>query len=147
MKAVLPDAVIDYLQSHREITLFCRDAHARPIGYPMFIFAQSPAEIFFSTYRKSKKVQNIERDPRVALLSYERDANAPMRWVALNGLAQLWAPTATEVDQLFEGRGGDARVPDTMTALVRQRTLEGKRVLLRIELDSPHDASVNEVLR
>jgi hypothetical protein len=140
----LPAGVLQFLESHREITLFCRDSQALPIGYPMMIFAQSPTTIFFSTYRKSKKVQHIERDPRVALLSYERDPQAPMRWVALNGTASLWVPTPAEVDELFASKGGDSRVPDTMTALVRQRTLEGKRVLLRIELDNPQEATVQE---
>jgi pyridoxine/pyridoxamine 5'-phosphate oxidase len=144
---VLPDDVIAYLESHREITIFCRDDQGRPVGYPMFIFAQSPTTIYFSTYRKSRKVQHIERDPRVALLSYERDANPPLRWVALNGTASLWAPNADEVEELFANRGNDSRVPDTMGALVRQRTLEGKRVLLRIELDSPEQVTLQEAKR
>lgn len=142
MDEQLSPEVVEYLESHREVTLFCRDAQAHPIGYPMMIFAQSPTTVFFSTYRKSKKVQHIERDPRVAVLSHERQPGERLRWVALNGVAHLWAPTLAEVDGLFADRGGDARVPDTMLDLVRQRTIEGKRVLLRIELDDPRSVVV-----
>ncbi len=147
MSPSLSPEVISYLESHREITIFCRDSQDCPVGYPMFIFAQSPTTIYFSTYRKSRKVQRIERDPRVALLSYERDAATPLRWVALNGIASLWAPNAAEIDELFADRPSDPRVPDTMGALVRQRTLEGKRVLLAVVLDAPELASVHEGAR
>jgi general stress protein 26 len=140
-------AVLDYLASYREMTMFCRDADGLPIGYPMFVFSHSPETILFSTYRKSAKVEHLERDPRVALLSIQPHDSNRVRWLHMEGRARIWAPNADEIDALFDDRRGDPRVPDTMGALVRQRTIEGKRVLLKVAVTAPEQCRVLEARR
>jgi len=150
MSAALPPDVAAQLDGHRDITLFCRDADGHPIGYPMMISSRDGADIVFSTYRKSAKVRHIERDPRVALLSFTAapapDGGELVRWISMTGTAAVWQPTEAELDRVFPPapRTADGRVPDTVGPLVRQRTLEGKRILLRVRLDEPDAVRIEE---
>lgn len=127
--------------------MFCRGADGAPIGYPMFIFARRATEIILSTYRKSAKVRHIERDARVAMLSVTSPSPETTRWVSLTGHAHVWQPGEAEVDVLLAGGGGDGRVPEHVAQLVRRRLLDGKRILLRIELDSPELLAIREATR
>jgi hypothetical protein len=133
-----PDVdVIRHLEANRDVVLFCRDALGRPVGYPMRTVAVSPTALTFTTYRKSAKVRNVERDPRVCVFAARR-ADGHERWVSVGGRARIVAPSEEQIQGLFgdAAEGADAngirRVPAGMNGFVQQRLREGKRVLIEV---------------
>jgi hypothetical protein len=144
--------VAAHLEEHREVTLFCFDSGGHPIGYPMMITGVRGTELLFSTYSKSAKVRHMREDPRVAVLSVAADDPTHLRWVSLRGTATIWQPTAEEIDLIFplarsQGRMADGRVPDSVGPLVRQRTLEGKRAIVRVVPEDPADLRIERTVR
>lgn len=133
MTSGLVDAV-QFLAEHRDVTLFCRDDNGSPIGYPMRSTSVSHTDLCFTTYRKSAKVRHLEADPVVRLLCFAVEGNT-VEWVEAGGTATLWSPTVDELDQLLSGPR-DMRVPEGMLDHVRSRILSGKRIMIRVELES-----------
>ncbi len=132
-----PERVARHLDEHADIVIFCRDSAGKPMGYPMRVAARRGGELLFSTYAKSAKVRYLEADPRVAPLSMRPEGDGTVRWVHMRGRSEIWAPNEVEVDELFGGERHESRVPDTVSALVRKRTLEGKRLMVRVSIDAP----------
>ena len=133
-QADLGPAVIDFLRETPDVVLFCRDRSGVPIGYPMRTVAVLPGRLLFTTYRKSAKVRNLERDPRTSVLA-ARWSESDVRWVHVAGIAEIMAPSEDELDVLFGKRDGgtnDPRVPAGMSGYVRQRIRDGKRVVVAI---------------
>jgi general stress protein 26 len=133
-----PDAaVMGLLDTNRDVVLFCRDIAGRPIGYPMRTSAVALEALTFTTYRKSAKVRNIERDPRVCVFA-RSGVDCALRWVSVEGRARIVTPSEEEIQRIF----GDSvvqrdvsvsgRVPTGMNAFVQQRLREGKRILLEV---------------
>jgi hypothetical protein len=126
--------VVRFLAEHRDMVLFCRDRDGCPVGYPMRSTSVTDSAIYFTTYRKSAKVQHLERDPVVRLLCFVTGDGDRVEWVDAGGTAVLWSPTADELDRLLSGPR-DPRVPAGMLDHVRTRILEGKRIMIKVELD------------
>ena len=101
-------------------------------------------ELLPPTYAKSAKVGHLKADPRVALLSMRPEGDDTVRWVRMTGRSEIWAPNEAEVDELFGTGGRETRFPHTVGALVRQRTLEGKRVMVRVSIDTPELLELEE---
>ncbi len=127
-------AAVRFLAEHRDLVLFCRDRDGCPVGYPMRSTAVTDSAVYFTTYRKSAKVRHLERDPVVRLLCFVTRGDDQAEWVDAGGTAALWSPTAAELDRLLSGPR-DSRVPDGMLDHVRTRILEGKRIMVKVELD------------
>jgi Pyridoxamine 5'-phosphate oxidase len=124
------------LDSNRDVVLFCRDATGSPVGYPMRTVEVTPATLTFTTYRKSAKVRNIERDGRVCVFAARR-ADGWERWASIGGRARIVTPSEAQIERLF-GDGAQAgpdpgRVPAGMSDFVQQRLRDGKRVLIEVE--------------
>jgi hypothetical protein len=124
--------VVSFLDAFRDVVLFCRDGSERPIGYPMRTTACGESGLTFTTYRKSAKVVNIERDPRVCVFAADQ-GQGEIRWVSVAGRARIVSPTEEEIDATFGPSAGDGRVPAGMGDFVKQRLREGKRILLQVE--------------
>jgi hypothetical protein len=127
-----------FLARHRDVVLFCHDEKGGPIGYPMTVVSTAHGMIHFTTYRKSAKVRHLERDPRVSVLSFVPEG-ASVRWASAWGTAVFWEPSEADLDEIFAS-GRDDRAPAGMAANVRSRILEGKRVLVRVEVDRSETA-------
>jgi nitroimidazol reductase NimA-like FMN-containing flavoprotein (pyridoxamine 5'-phosphate oxidase superfamily) len=57
-----------YLAGHRRIILVTTGPNGMPHPVPMNYGADSAGRILMSSFRKSQKVRNLERDPRASLL-------------------------------------------------------------------------------
>jgi general stress protein 26 len=125
-----PETLVALLPSRPAVVLFCRDRHGAPIGYPMTVLRADKDGALFTTYRKSKKVEHLQRDARVCVFAQGRDGEAP--WCSLEGVASVWSPSAPQLDQAMGSTGGDPRVPPGMAEHVKQRIVEGKRVLVEV---------------
>lgn len=69
-----------------------------PHPMPMWFSVEDDGAIVMSTFRKSQKIKNLERDPRVSLLAESGTAYAELRGVVLYGTAEL----VTEVDRVVD---------------------------------------------
>jgi hypothetical protein len=138
----LPPQVLAFLDKYRDVTLFCRDASGKPLGYPMRTAACRESTLTFTTYRKSAKVRHVEMDPRVCVLATDQGEHE-VTWVSVTGRARIVTPSEDQIRDGFgpgrsEGRLPDGRVPAGMGDFVQQRLREGKRILLQIEdLETP----------
>jgi len=131
-------AVLEFLDAWRDSVLFCRDRHGRPIGYPMRTLAYTETSLTFTTYAKSAKVANLLADPRVSILVVDEGAD-PLHWVSIAGVARVVVPDEATIQRVFGGRSVsdadrslEARVPEGISELVRERHRDGKRVLLDV---------------
>lgn len=136
----LPADVEAFLSTGRTAVLFCRDAGGRPIGYPMSVFRVMSGRLLFTTYTKSAKVAHLRRDPRATCVVTEPGTVG--RWIAVPGTVELHHPDDAEIDAYFAGRAQDPRVPDTVTASVKARLRERKRVVLILMPRDPSSITV-----
>lgn len=129
-----PTFATQFIAAHRDVVLFCRDAGGAPIGYPMRCTSVSGSAVHFTTYRKSAKVRHLERDPAVHLLCSVATGEDSVEWVDASGTVTIWSPAGAELDRLLSGPR-DGRVPAGMLDHVRGRLLDGKRVMLTVEVE------------
>lgn len=122
-----------FLADHPDVVLFCRDEQGSPIGYPMRTAAMRGSMMYFTTYRKSAKVRHLERDALVSVLCFIQDGPRRVEWVEAAGKATVWSPSPEEVNDLICGR--DDRVPAAMLDHVRRRLVDGKRIMVRVDVE------------
>jgi hypothetical protein len=123
--------VVEFIRTNHRVFLFCRDGARRPIGYAMRSVAYRSAArcLYFATYAKSAKVQQLRSAPEVACLIGDDEG-----WVSVGGLAHVFQPSAVEVDELIGESSPDQRVPDSVVMKVRDRLLSGKRCFIVLTL-------------
>jgi nitroimidazol reductase NimA-like FMN-containing flavoprotein (pyridoxamine 5'-phosphate oxidase superfamily) len=63
-----PDEVRTYLEERRRIIVVTNGVNGLPHAMPMNYGLDEAGRILISTFRKSQKVKNLERDPRATLL-------------------------------------------------------------------------------
>ena len=126
-----PEA-LRFLETFRDVVLFCRDTSARPIGYPMRTVACRDSALTFTTYRKSAKMIHFARDPRACVFAAD-PVPGEVRWVSVTGTARIVTPSDEEIEATFGTSAGDGRVPAGMGDFVKQRLRDGKRILLQVE--------------
>jgi hypothetical protein len=85
----------------------------------------------FSTYRRSQKVVNLERNPRACVVVAPRDRD---RALVLHGRAEI-ADGQHEPATGGSAAPKDIRVADGVGERARARMKEGKRVVLRFTPD------------
>jgi hypothetical protein len=130
-----------FVASTRRAVLFCRDDRGLPIGYPMSIFLTEGTTLLFTTYAKSAKVARFEADPYVHVVVQSGGADEPT-WLSFDGSLRVERPDGAQVDAMFERRTQDPRVPAAVTASVRARLVDGRRVLLRVVPSEPSGLEV-----
>jgi Pyridoxamine 5'-phosphate oxidase len=125
-----PD-VVEFIGANHRAFLFCRDGARRPIGYAMRSLAYrcTTRSLFFATYAKSAKVQHLRSASEVACLIGDDEG-----WVSVCGRAQVYQPSAAEVDELIGDSSPDQRVPASVVTDVRDRLLSGKRCFITVTL-------------
>ena len=145
--------VMEFMTRNHRVFLFCRDDAERPIGYAMRSVAYAAAThcLYFATYTKSAKVRHLRADPDVACLVLPSEpSDGAAHWVSVRGTADVYRPSATEIDAMIDAASPDSRVPDAVVAKVKDRLLSGKRSLIRLTVDQvraadlPADARVSQ---
>jgi PPOX class probable F420-dependent enzyme len=89
------------------ITTIGKDGTPHPM--PMWFGIEKDDSIVMSTFTKSQKIRNIERDPRVALLVESGEIYNELQGVVIYGEAELVRDVAevTEILVLVNGRSVD----------------------------------------
>ncbi len=83
------DEVRDFVRSHKTIIINSIDPGGYPHPMPMWFAVDDDGTVRMTTFRKSQKVKNIERDPRVSLLVEDGEEYAELRGVVFYGKAEI----------------------------------------------------------
>jgi PPOX class probable F420-dependent enzyme len=127
--------VRDFLTSHETVILCSTNRDGVPHPMPMWYAVDADGSVVMTTFRKSQKVRNLERDPRVSLLVedgggvYEK-----LRGVVLYGRAELTHDTEAVLDVLSRVTGRYRSAAGADPALLRNalRGQAAKRVAIRV---------------
>lgn len=127
-----------YIADARTIILASTGPDGVPHPMPMWFAVEKGGAILMTTFTRSQKIKNIERDPRVALLVEDGEIYSELRGAVLYGKAELLRETDRVADILMQiaarssdGNGASAGsgegVQKAMQATAKKRT--GIRVL------------------
>ena len=126
-----PDEQRAFLDVGRDLQVASLNADGTPHLVTMW-YVRDGDELAFWTYRKSQKVVNVRRDPRITVLVATGEVYEELRGVSING-------TATVVDGLDDVLAFGERVYEKYWGpidddLVREgvRAMGAKRVVVRI---------------
>jgi uncharacterized pyridoxamine 5'-phosphate oxidase family protein len=125
-------ALADFLRHNHRAALFCRDDAGRPIGYPMRSLTYENRRLYFATYTKSAKVRHLLAEPEAACVVTSEDG---ARWVSVQGRAEVYRPSPTEIETILQRSTPERRVSDALVAAVEDRLASGKRSFIRLEVD------------
>jgi PPOX class probable F420-dependent enzyme len=122
-----------FLERSRTIILNSNGRDGFPHPMPMFYAVEPDGAVVMTTYRKSQKVRNLRRDPRVSLLVEDGEAYSELRGVVLYGVAELIDDTDVVVAFLAailaqRGEGADA----SDAALAGRQKMASKRTGIRV---------------
>jgi len=125
-----------FLEGSQTIILNSIGPDGVPHPMPMWFGVEDDGTVVMTTFAKSQKVKNLERDARVSLLVEDGAQYDQLRGAVLYGKAELNADTEAVLDVLArvtaKSGGGDAP-PDALRQALR-KTAE-KRVAIRVRPD------------
>jgi len=125
-----------FLAEHKTLILTSNGPAGFPHPMPMWYVLESDGAIRMTTYARSQKVENLRRDPRVAVLAESGTEYQELRGVLFYGQAELIDDTEQVIDTLLAAAGNPA--PDA-DAEQQQAIREGmrknasKRVVIRVK--------------
>jgi PPOX class probable F420-dependent enzyme len=90
----------DFLANSQTIIITSINRDGTPHPMPMWYGVEPDGSIVMTTFTKSQKIRNIERDPRVALLVEDGTVYGELRGVVIYGKAELIRDTEKVVDIL-----------------------------------------------
>lgn len=135
----LTDAeVADLLAAGRTLVLVTLGPDGVPDPVPMWYVVDDAGGVLMRTYRKSQKVVNLRRDPRVAVLVEDGERYVELRGVQLTGSVELVEDDELVADimvallQKYEGLATEH--VDAARAAALQRA--SKQVAMRLHVDS-----------
>ena len=130
--ALTPAEQRAYLESSHTIILTTLDRHGYPHSVAMWYLAEPDGSVLMTTFRKSQKVKNIERDPRCSLLIEDGRTYPELKGLLIRGRATIDPDTEHVLDALERVNvkyNGLQPAPGLRDAMRGQAS---KRVLLRI---------------
>ena len=128
-----------FLTEHSRVFLLMTRADGSPTGYPMLRLLADEA-IEFSTYRRSAKVANARRDPRLCCVVLPLPDRDETRALVIQGTAEVveGAIGATSRPPGAAAPVDAPDVPEEVSARAQDRMRSGKRVVLRLTPTSAH---------
>ena len=127
-----PEEIRGYLEAQRRIILISNGADGLPHAVPMNYGIDAQGRILITSFARSQKVRNLERDPRATLLVESGARYSEMRAVMMYANAEI----IRDAEQVREGmqqlRADGVLVASRSPAMDAQiRQSMAKRVLLR----------------
>ena len=95
------DEVADFLRTSRTIILVSNGKNGYPHPMPMWYAVDDNNVVTMTTFRKSQKINNLKRDPRVALLVESGDAYQELKSVLIYTEVELIDDVEATRDILF----------------------------------------------
>jgi hypothetical protein len=128
----IPDDAAAFLALHKRGFLVTRRRDGSPTIHPMVVFF-TDGRVTMTTYRKSAKARNVERDPRAGVLMVNGYAKDDVRGVLVRGRGVL---RQAAMDAPPTSGSDVPKVSDSVTARVADRMASGKRIFLDVEPDA-----------
>ena len=128
----IPDDAAAFLARYTRAFLLTRRRDGSPTIHPMTAFF-ADGRVTMTTYRKSAKARNVERDPRAGCLVVNGYAKDDVRGVLVRGRGVIRRAT---MEALPSGGSEAPKVSDGVTARIADRMASGKRVFLDVEPDA-----------
>lgn len=126
-----PEEQEKFLAEHPTITLCSIDHHGYPHAVAMWYCVDDDGSILMTTYAKSQKALNIQRNPKVALQVEAGVTYDQLKGVLIRGQAELIRDTdrcAGVLARIHQKMGGEA-MPGIEQAM---RAQASKRVIIRV---------------
>jgi PPOX class probable F420-dependent enzyme len=105
-----------FLASAQTIIICSLDPHGYPHPMPMWFGVEDDGAVVMTTFTKSQKIRNVERDPRVSLLVESGTVYSELRGVVIYGKAELVRDKEQVLDILArvsaKSAGGAGNAPD-----------------------------------
>ena len=95
------DEIADYLRESRTIILVSNGKDGFPHPMPMWFAVDDDNVVYMTTFRKSQKINNLKRDPKVALLVESGDAYQELKSVLIYTEVELLDDVEATRDILF----------------------------------------------
>lgn len=128
-----PDEMRDYLIEQKTLIIVSNGRDGFPHPMPMWFYADDAGAFHCTTFRKSQKVLNLQRDPRATLLVESGEEYAELKSLMAYCRAEIIDDFDAVVDALVKinTKGMDV-APDAVTQLIGavSKTAE-KRVVLK----------------
>ena len=127
-----PEEVRSYLSGQRRIVLVTIGPDGMPHPLPMNYGLDAEGRVLITSFAKSQKVKNLERDPRASLLVECGDAYAELKAVMLHCDVEL-VTDSDAVGALMRQVRADSAMADSLSAgmSAQVRASLAKRVVLR----------------
>jgi nitroimidazol reductase NimA-like FMN-containing flavoprotein (pyridoxamine 5'-phosphate oxidase superfamily) len=132
-----PEEIAGFLAASRTVILVSNGPDGYPHPMPMWFHADDAGVVYCTTFAKSQKVLNLERDPRATLLVESGETYAELRGVAIYATAEIVSDTEEVVDTLVKinTRGLDATAEQVAQLTATVRKTASKRALLKFRPD------------
>ena len=121
-----------FLDGARTMILCSTDPDGFPHPMPMWFAIEEDGAVVMTTFRKSQKVRNLERDPKVSLLVEDGESYAKLRGVVLYGKAELDPDTERVLDVLARVSQRSTGAEIGSEARRGLRSTAEKRVAIRV---------------
>lgn len=128
-EARIPDDVIEFLENHTRTILLTLRRDGSPTAHPM-TGLYSDGRLSFSTYRKSAKTLNVQRDPRTACLVTTGDDDAHFQAVVYRGRSRVLE--GLEMPQRGRAGGDTPNVSGGTANRAADRLKTGKRIIIEV---------------
>ena len=124
----------DFVRGARTMILCSLAKDGFPHPMPMWFGLEDDGAVVMTTFAKSQKVRNLERDPRVSLLIEDGEEYAKLRGVVMYGKAELTRDLEAVLDTLGRVAARNRNAPGVDAAVMRDslRRTAAKRVAIRV---------------
>jgi nitroimidazol reductase NimA-like FMN-containing flavoprotein (pyridoxamine 5'-phosphate oxidase superfamily) len=128
-----PAEIADYLVAQKTIIIVSNGKDGYPHPMPMWFYADAEGCVYCTTFRKSQKVLNYQRDPRASLLVESGEEYAELKSVVIYARAEIVDDTDAVVDALVKINTKGREVSEAEARQIAGAVLKTaeKRVLLR----------------
>jgi PPOX class probable F420-dependent enzyme len=125
----------DFVRGAQTIIINSIGKDGVPHPMPMWFGVEGDGSIVMTTFRKSQKVRNLRRDPRVSLLVEDGTVYSELRGVVIYGTAELVEDTEKVLDILAEVSSRNQPLDEAGKAGLRKALLAtaAKRVGIRVK--------------
>lgn len=124
-----------FFETQKTITIVSNGVGGYPHPMPMWYTVDADGTVRMSTFRKSQKVKNVQRDPKVSLLAEDGVEYAELRGVHISGVCEIVDDLRAVQDTLVDITGGEAASsPEAREGMYKViEATAAKRVMLRIK--------------
>ncbi|MBW2268386.1 MAG: pyridoxamine 5'-phosphate oxidase family protein [Deltaproteobacteria bacterium] len=124
-----------FIRSKKTLIIVSNGVGGFPHPMPMWFAIDDDGSVRMSTFRKSQKVKNVQRDPKVSLLVEDGEEYSELRGVHISGTCEIVDDLRAVQDTLVDITGGEAaesqEAREGMYKVIEATA--AKRVLLRIK--------------